>query len=333
MNIKAGILGVGSYLPNRIVDNHYFETIMDTSDEWIKTRTGISERRIVNDEVTSDLATKAALKAIKCANLKPQDIDLIIVATATPDMAFPSTACIVQNNIKAVNAAAFDMSAACSGFIYAMTIAKQFIENKVYKNIVVIGAETLSKVLDYEDRSTAILFGDGAGAVVVGSVEHGGILSTYLGADGSGGEFLNIPAGGSKLPATQQTIDNKLHTIKMSGNDVYKFAVRIMGEASIKALESAKLSTSDIDYLIPHQANIRIIEASAKRLKLGMDKVYVNLNKYGNMSAASIPVALDEAYREGKLKQGDNIVLVGFGGGLTWGSSVIKWSMQGGKNE
>lgn len=334
MNIKAGILGVGSYLPNKKIDNHYFETIMDTSDEWIKTRTGISERRIANnDEVTSDLATKSALKAIKCANLEPQDIDLIIVATATPDMAFPSTACIVQDNIKAVNAAAFDISAACSGFIYAMTIAKQFVENKVYKNIVVIGAETLSRVIDYSDRSTAILFGDGAGAVVVSNVEYGGILSTHLGADGSGGEFLNIPAGGSKLPATQQTIDNRLHTIRMSGNDVYKFAVRIMGEASIKALESAGLNTSDIDYLIPHQANIRIIEASAKRLKLGMDKVYVNLNKYGNMSAASIPVALDEAYREGKLSKGDNIVLVGFGGGLTWGSSVIKWSMQGGKNE
>ena len=334
MNIKAGILGIGSYLPSKILDNHYFEKIMDTSDEWIKTRTGISERRIANEnESTSDLATKAASKAIQSANLKPQDIDLIIVATATPDMAFPSTACIVQHNIEAKNAAAFDISAACSGFIYAITIAKQFVENNVYKNVIVIGAETLSRVLDYDDRSTAILFGDGAGAVVVGSVEDGGILSTYLGADGSGGDFLNIPAGGSKLPATYQTIDSRLHTIKMAGNDVYKFAVRIMGEASIKALEIAKLNTSDIDYLIPHQANIRIIEASAKRLKLGMDKVYVNLNKYGNMSAASIPVALDEAYREGKINKGDNIVLVGFGGGLTWGSSVINWSMQGGKNE
>lgn len=334
MNKKAGILGVGSYLPNKIVGNHYFESIMDTSDEWIKTRTGISERRIANEnEVTSDLATKAALKAIECANLKPQDIDLIIVATATPDMTFPSTACIVQDNIGSNNAAAFDISAACSGFIYAMTIAKQFVENKVYKNVVVIGAETLSRVLDYSDRSTAILFGDGAGAVVVGNVEHGGILSTYLGSDGSGGDYLNIPAGGSKLPATQQTIDNRLHTIKMAGNDVYKFAVRIMSEASIKALEQANLNTSDIDCLIPHQANIRIIEASAKRLKLGMDKVYINLNKYGNMSAASVPVALDEAYREGKINKGDNIVLVGFGGGLTWGSSVINWSMQGGKNE
>lgn len=334
MNNKAGILGVGSFVPEQVIDNFYFEKIMDTSDEWIKTRTGISERRMVNkDETTSDLSTKAALNAIKCANLKPQDIDLIIVATATPDMVFPSTACLVQENIGAINAAAFDISVACSGFIYAMTIAKQFVENKTYKKVLVIGAETLSKVLDYEDRTTAILFGDGAGAVVIGEVLEGGILSTYLGSDGKGKDFLNIPAGGSKLPASKETVENRLHTIKMAGNDVYKFAVRIMSEASLKALEMADLNTDSIDYLIPHQANIRIIEASAKRLKLNMDKVYVNLNKYGNMSAASIPVALDEAFRKGKIHKGDNVVLVGFGGGLTWGSSVINWSIQGGNNE
>lgn len=334
MNNKAGILGVGSFVPEQVIDNFYFEKIMDTSDEWIKTRTGISERRMVNkDETTSDLSTKAALNAIKCANLKPQDIDLIIVATATPDMVFPSTACLVQENIGAINAAAFDISVACSGFIYAMTIAKQFVENKTYKKVLVIGAETLSKVLDYEDRTTAILFGDGAGAVVIGEVLEGGILSTYLGSDGKGKDFLNIPAGGSKLPASKETVENRLHTIKMAGNDVYKFAVRIMSEASLKALEMADLNTDSIDYLIPHQANIRIIEASAKRLKLGMDKVYVNLDKYGNMSAASIPVALDEAFRKGKIHKGDNVVLVGFGGGLTWGSSVINWSIQGGNNE
>ncbi|MCR8745266.1 beta-ketoacyl-ACP synthase III [Romboutsia lituseburensis] len=334
MNNKAGILGVGSFVPEQVIDNFYFEKIMDTSDEWIKTRTGISERRMVNkDETTSDLSTKAALNAIKCANLKPQDIDLIIVATATPDMVFPSTACLVQENIGAINAAAFDISVACSGFIYAMTIAKQFVENKTYKKVLVIGAETLSKVLDYEDRTTAILFGDGAGAVVIGEVLEGGILSTYLGSDGKGKDFLNIPAGGSKLPASKETVENRLHTIKMAGNDVYKFAVRIMSEASLKALEMADLNTDSIDYLIPHQANIRIIEASAKRLKLSMDKVYVNLDKYGNMSAASIPVALDEAFRKGKIHKGDNVVLVGFGGGLTWGSSVINWSIQGGNNE
>lgn len=334
MNKKVGILGVGSYVPQKVVSNFDFEKIMDTSDEWIKTRTGISQRRYADDsEATSDLSTKAALKALECASLTPEDIDLIIVATATPDMIFPSTACLVQENIGAKNAAAFDISVACSGFIYGMTIAKQFVETGMYNNILVIGAETLSRVLDFDDRGTAILFGDGAGAVVVGNVECGGILSTYLGSDGSGADFLNIPAGGSKLPATQNTIDNRLHTIKMAGNDVYKFAVRIMGESSMKALEMANLTSSDIDCLIPHQANIRIIDASAKRLKLDKDKVFVNLHKYGNMSAASVPVALDEAYREGKIKKGDNVVLVGFGGGLTWGASVINWSIQGGSYE
>lgn len=334
MNKKAGILGVGSYLPSKVVDNLYFENKMDTSDEWIRTRTGISERRIANEEeATSDLATKAALNAIKCANLNPQDIDLIIVATATPDMIFPSTACIVQDNIGATKAAAFDISVACSGFIYALSIAKQFIETEAYKNVLVIGAEVLSRVLDYNDRGTCILFGDGAGAVVVSNVDEGGILSTYLGSDGKGKDVLNIPAGGSKLPASKKTVENNLHAIKMSGNDVYRFAVKIMGEASIKALQMANLETNNIDCLIPHQANIRIIEASAKRLKLDMSKVFVNLNKYGNMSAASIPVALDEAYKEGKIKKGDNVVLVGFGGGLTWGASVVNWSINGGKNE
>ena len=328
MNTKAGILGVGSYLPEKIISNFDFEKIMDTSDEWIRTRTGIKERRVADvNEATSDLATKAALNAIKDANLTPEDIDLIIVATITPDMIFPSTACLVQANIKATNAACFDLEAACSGFIYGMTVAKQFIETNTYKHVLVIGAEALSRILDYEDRSTAILFGDGAGAVVMGSVNGGGVLSTNLGSDGNGKDYLNIPAGGSKNPASEETLKNRLHYVKMAGNDVFKFAVRIMQDASIKCVESANLDIQDIDYLIPHQANIRIIEASAKRLKLNMDKVYVNLDRYGNMSAASIPVALDEAYREGKIKKGDNIVLVGFGGGLTWGASVVRWSI------
>ncbi len=334
MNKNAGILGVGSYLPQKIVDNFHFEKIMDTSDEWIKARTGISERRMAEeDESSSDLGTKAALKAIECAKLSPEDIDLIIVATSTPDMIFPSTACLIQANIGAHNAAAFDVSAACSGFVYGLSIGEQFIKSGIHKNVLVIGTEVMSRILDYSDRSTAILFGDGAGAVVIGNVDEGGILSTYLGSDGRGKDFLKIPAGGSKLPASKNTVENRLHNIQMAGNDVYKFAVRIMGESSLKALEIANLSTDEIDYLIPHQANIRIIEASAKRLKLDMDKVYVNLDKYGNMSAASIPVAMDEAYRQGKINKGDNVVLVGFGGGLTWGSSVIKWSIQGGNNE
>ncbi|MBC8631060.1 ketoacyl-ACP synthase III [[Eubacterium] tenue] len=328
MNTKAGILGVGSYLPEKIISNFDLEKIMDTSDEWIRTRTGIKERRVADvNEATSDLATKAALNAIKDANLTPEDIDLIIVATITPDMIFPSTACLVQANIKAANAACFDLEAACSGFIYGMTVAKQFIETNTYKHVLVIGAEALSRILDYEDRSTAILFGDGAGAVVMGSVNGGGVLSTNLGSDGNGKDYLNIPAGGSKNPASEETLKNRLHYVKMAGNDVFKFAVRIMQDASIKCVESANLDIQDIDYLIPHQANIRIIEASAKRLKLNMDKVYVNLDRYGNMSAASIPVALDEAYREGKIKKDDNIVLVGFGGGLTWGASVVRWSI------
>ena len=328
MNTKAGIVGVGSYVPKNIISNFDLEKIMDTSDEWIKTRTGIRERRIVDEnEATSDLATKAALNAIKDANLTPEDIDLIIVATITPDMIFPSTACLVQANIKATKAACFDLEAACSGFIYGITVAKQFIESDTYKHVLVIGAEALSRILDYEDRSTAILFGDGAGAVVMGPVSEGGVLSTSLGSDGNGKDYLNIPAGGSKTPASEDSIKNRLHFIKMAGTDVFKFAVRIMQDASVECIKSANLEIQDIDYLIPHQANIRIIEASAKRLKLSMDKVYVNLDKYGNMSAASIPVALDEAYREGKIKKGDNIVLVGFGGGLTWGASVVRWSI------
>lgn len=334
MNKNAGILGVGSYLPQKIVDNFHFEKIMDTSDEWIKARTGISERRMAEeDESSSDLGTKAALKAIECAKLSPEDIDLIIVATSTPDMILPSTACLIQANIGAHNAVAFDVSAACSGFVYGLSIGEQFIKSGIHKNVLVIGTEVMSRILDYNDRSTAILFGDGAGAVVIGNVDEGGILSTYLGSDGRGKDFLKVPAGGSRLPASKTTVENRLHNIQMAGNDVYKFAVRIMGESSLKALEMANLSTDDIDYLIPHQANIRIIEASAKRLKLDMDKVYVNLDKYGNMSAASIPVAMDEAYRQGKINKGDNVVLVGFGGGLTWGASVIKWSIQGGNNE
>ncbi|CEN84837.1 3-oxoacyl-ACP synthase [[Clostridium] sordellii] len=328
MNTKAGIVGVGSYVPKNIISNFDLEKIMDTSDEWIKTRTGIRERRIVDEnEATSDLATKAALNAIKDANLTPEDIDLIIVATITPDMIFPSTACLVQANIKGTKAACFDLEAACSGFIYGITVAKQFIESDTYKHVLVIGAEALSRILDYEDRSTAILFGDGAGAVVMGPVSEGGVLSTSLGSDGNGKDYLNIPAGGSKTPASEDSIKNRLHFIKMAGSDVFKFAVRIMQDASVECIKSANLEIQDIDYLIPHQANIRIIEASAKRLKLSMDKVYVNLDKYGNMSAASIPVALDEAYREGKIKKGDNIVLVGFGGGLTWGASVVRWSI------
>lgn len=323
----VGITGTGSYLPDRILTNHEMEKIVDTSDEWIKTRTGIQSRRISDEKTAaSDLATKAAQRAMMDAGISAEELDLIIVATVTPDMAFPSTACIVQKNLGAVNAAAFDVEAACTGFIYAMTIGEQFIKTGFYNNALIIGTETLSKFIDWQDRNTCVLFGDGAGAVILERTEEGtGILSSYLGADGKSGGCLTLPAGGSRMPATYDTVKERLHYVKMDGNDVYKFAVRIMGTAALKALEKSNIALDDIDFLIPHQANIRIIEAAAKRLKLPMEKVYVNLDQYGNMSAASVAVALDEAAKKGLINKGDTIVLVAFGGGLTWGSSVIKW--------
>ncbi|MDD4834315.1 MAG: ketoacyl-ACP synthase III [Lutispora sp.] len=324
----AGIIGTGSYVPETILKNSYFEEKLDTNDEWIVSRTGIKERRKVKPEMaTSDIATYAALKAIEDAKLTPMDLDMIIVATVTSDMSFPSTACIIQKNIGAEKAAAFDISAACSGFIYGLSIASQFVKSGSKKNILVIGAETLSKITDYDDRNTCILFGDGAGAAIVSCVEEGfGILSAYLGSDGRGGDLLKLPAGGSRMPASRETIANSQHFIKMDGSEVFKFAIKIMGEAAEKALSLCGMEKEDIDYLIPHQANIRIIESATKRLKISKDKVFVNVDKYGNMSAASIAVALDEAKRTNKLNKGDVVVLVGFGGGLTWGSAVMKWT-------
>jgi 3-oxoacyl-[acyl-carrier-protein] synthase-3 len=325
---SAGIIGTGSYLPEKVITNKDLEKLVDTSDEWIITRTGIRERRIAEDnQATSDLGTIAAQRAIKDAGISAQDIDLIIAATVTPDMSFPSTACIIQNNIKAVNAAAFDIEAACSGFIYALTMANQFIATGLYKNVLVVGAECLSRFTNWKDRNTCILFGDGAGAVVVSRVEQGyGILSQYLGADGSGGDLLDVKAGGSRLPASAETIEDSLHYIHMDGSEVFKFAVRIMVTAAEEAIRLAGISKEDLDYLVPHQANIRIINGAAKRLNMSTEKVWVNLDKYGNMSGASVPVALDEAVRSRKIKKGDNICLVGFGGGLTWASAILKWA-------
>ena len=304
--------------------------MVDTNNEWIIDRTGISERRIVDDNIaTSDIAVKAAQNALADAGVKPEEIDLIIVATLTPDMVFPSAACVVQNKLQAVNAAAFDLSAACSGFVYAMSVGSQFIQSGMYKKVLIVAAESLSKITNWEDRNTCVLFGDGAGAAVLGPVEEGyGILGVELGADGSGAEFLHMPAGGSLYPATLETVKNKMHYIHMNGNEVFKFAIKIMGEAAYKALEDAGLDTKDVDCLIPHQANIRIIKSAAKRLHLPMDKVFVNVNKYGNTSAASIPIALAEAVKERHFKKGDIIVLVGFGAGLTWASCVLKWSKE-----
>ncbi len=327
MNNGIGIIGSGSYVPEKVMSNYDLEKLVDTSDEWIRTRTGISERRILEaDKAASFMATEAAKKAIDNANIKREDIDLIIVSTVTPDMMFPSTACLVQNNLNCVNAAAFDLEAACSGFLYGISVAYSFIKAGIYKNVLLIGAEVLSRVVDWTDRNTCVLFGDGAGAVVISEVPEGkGILGIELGADGSGAHFLAQPAGGSRMPASEETLRNKLHSINMEGNEVFKFAVRKMEDASLKVVEKSGLKVEDIDYLIPHQANMRIIESARKKLKLDEDKVFINLNKYGNMSSASIPVALDEAIKEGKIKEDDTVLLVGFGGGLTWGATIIKW--------
>jgi 3-oxoacyl-[acyl-carrier-protein] synthase-3 len=327
MNKNAGIIGIGSYVPEKIITNADLEQTMDTSDEWIFERTGIRERRVAAPhEATSDLATIAARKALEDANLTADEIDLIIVATTTPDMLFPSTALLVQDNLRAGNAVAFDISAACSGFIYALVTGSQFILSGIYSKILVIGAETLSRITDNTDRNTGMLFGDGAGAVILSDVCDGsGILGIDLGSDGSGSELLKVPAGGSRSPATIKTVDHRQHFIEMNGTEVFKFAVKVMGETTSKALHKANLLPRDLDYIVPHQANIRIIQSAAKKLGLPMEKVIVNVDKYGNTSSASVPLALDEAVKSGKISNGDIIALVGFGGGLTWASSIIKW--------
>ncbi len=323
----AKITGLGYSVPKGILTNDDFSHIVDTSDEWIVTRTGIRERHIADaNTATSDLATEAATRALKSAGLVAEDLDMIIVGTATSDMIFPATACIVQYNIGAKNAAAYDISAACSGFLYGLSIARGFIISGMYENILVIGAETLSKITNYEDRTTCVLFGDGAGAVVVSpSQDEKGILSTFIRSDGSGTDFLNMPGGGSRRPASNETVEKHMHSIHMAGNDVFKFAVRAMGEATERALSSTNLKADEVDLLIPHQANMRIIQATAKRVKIPMERVYVNLDRYGNTSAASIPIALNEAHESGRIKADDLIVLVAFGGGYAWGSVAIRW--------
>lgn len=323
----VGILGMGSYVPERVLTNRELESMVNTSDQWIVERSGIRERRIAAPgQATSDLALEAAHKALKDANLKPEDVDLIIVATNTPDSLLPAVGCIVQDRLGAARAGAFDLLAGCTGFIYALSVAVQFINSGMYRHVLVIGAETLSRIVDWEDRNTCVLFGDGAGAVVVGPVPGGyGIMHTKLGSDGSGGHFLCLPAGGSRLPANRDTVDNKMHFVRMNGREVFKFAVRTCGDGSLEALEEAGLSVGKLDFLIPHQANIRIIEAAAKRLDLPMDRVLVNVDRYGNTSTASIPLALEEAVDHGKIKDGDNIVMTGFGAGLTWAVAVLRW--------
>lgn len=324
---SAGITGTGASLPPKVMTNQELEKIVDTTDEWIRSRTGIHERRIAEKGVaTSDLAAEAGKMALKNAGLDPAELDLILVCTITPDMTFPSTACFVQDKIGAYNAAAFDLAAGCSGFVYGLTVATQFIETGLYKNILVIGAEILSRFLNWEDRGTCVLFGDGAGAVVMSRVEKGyGVLAVELGADGSGADHLKLPYGGSLNPINRENCESPDRYLTMAGSEVFKFAVRIMGEAAANVIKKVGLNQEQIDWFIPHQANIRIIEAAARRLELPMDRVYVNLHKYGNTSAASIPIALHEAVTEGRIKKDDNLVLVGFGTGLTWASCVIKW--------
>lgn len=323
---KVGIIGVGEYLPKKILSNADLEKMVDTSDEWITTRTGIKQRRLASSqEAASDLAINAAKEALKDARVKPQDLDLIIVATITPDMQFPSTACLVQAALGTKNAVCFDISAACAGFVYAIVVAQQFIARGTYKNALVVGTEVLSSITDWQDRSTCVLFGDGAGAAVLSEVKSGGILSTYLGGDGTLADLLMLPGGGSRNPATHKTIDKRLHYLKMEGNEIFKSAVKIMTDAAQIALKQTGLKCSDIDLVIPHQANIRIIMAMAKRLGLPQEKIYLNIEKYGNMSSASTATALCEAVRIGRIKKGDIILLDAFGAGLVWGACLIKW--------
>ncbi|PLS15473.1 3-oxoacyl-ACP synthase [Bacillus sp. M6-12] len=308
--MNAGVWGMGRYLPEKVVTNADLEKVMDTSDEWIRTRTGIEERRIAGDEMdTSDLAYQAALKAIENAKIDAEDIDMILVATVTPDQPFPSMACVLQEKLGAKKAAAMDISAACAGFMYGMVTGGQFIQSGAYKTVLVIGVEKLSKITDWNDRNTAVLFGDGAGAAIMGPVSDGkGILSFELGSDGSGGNHLY----------------HKDH-LKMNGREVYKFAVRQMGESCINVLKKADLKKEDVDLLVPHQANIRIMEASRERLELPAEKMSKTIHKYGNTSAASIPIALVEELEAGKIKDNDLIVMVGFGAGLTWGAIALRW--------
>ena len=326
---RAKILSTGSYLPEKVMTNHDLEEIVETSDEWITKRTGIKKRHIASDdEAASDLAVKAINNALDQANLDVKDLDLILVATVTPDTDFPSTGCWIQKKLKAKQIPAFDISAACSGFIYGLTTARSFIESGLYENIALVGVETLSKIINWNDRSTCVLLGDGAGAVILGPAEEdeeSGILSSYLGADGSKGELLIKRAGGSLNPTTQETLDKDMHYLEMKGREVFKQAVRVMKRSSIKALKTAGIKEKDIDLLITHQANIRIIDSLGKRLHVPDDNVHVTVDEHANTSSASIPLALDDANRKNKLKRGDNVLLTAFGGGLTWGSVVLRW--------
>jgi 3-oxoacyl-[acyl-carrier-protein] synthase-3 len=324
---RAAIAGMGVAVPEKVLTNFDFEKFLDTSDEWITQRTGIHQRRVVSGEQsTATLATDAARAALADAKAQPQDLDLIICATVTPEMPFPATACFVQNALGAKDIPAFDINAACSGFIYALTVASQFIQTGAYKKILVVGADTLTRITDYSDRGSCILFGDGAGAVVLEPTDQPGrgILYNVLHADGSGWDYIHVPAGGSRTPASHQTVDARGHYVKMRGRDVYKFAVEKMQWLLEDCMKQCGLSVGDIDMVVPHQVNSRIILSAAEKFSLPIDKVYMNIDRYGNTSAASVPLAMEEARRAGKIGPGSLILLVAFGAGLTWAGSVIR---------
>ena len=324
---RAKITGTGSCVPAGVLTNADFEEMVDTSDEWITARTGIKERRIAGKgESSSTFACRAAENALEMAGCAAQELDRIIVATITPDTPTPSVSCVLQARLGADNAAAFDISAGCTGFLYALSLGDSLIRCGECEKILVVGVETLSKITDYQDRTTCVLFGDGSGSVVLErSEDEQGILSTHLYSDGSRGEFLYIPGGGSAMPASHASVDARAHYLKMDGNKVFKIAVKSLEEAALKALEHNNITGEDIALLVPHQANDRIIQAIAKRLKLGPEKVFVNIHKYGNTSSASVPIALDEANRQNRIKENDLVLLDAFGSGFTWGSALIKW--------
>ncbi|MBI1883053.1 MAG: ketoacyl-ACP synthase III [Chlamydiae bacterium] len=321
------IIGTATYLPEKVLTNDDLQKMVQTSDEWIVERTGIRERRIASQDVyASDLGAEAAKRALKDAGVEASRIDLLIVATMSPDMLCPSTACVIQQKIEAWNAAAFDLSAACSGFLYALDVAKKFLESGEYKTALVIGTEKLSSLVNWKDRTTCILFGDGAGAAVLKKGEKGhSILGIWLGADGRGTDLLKIPAGGSMLPASRETVDKDQHCIQMDGREVYKRAIDVMCRISQESLQKSGLKKEDIQLFVPHQANKRIIDSVAKRLSFPEEKVFLNVDRYGNTSAASIILALDDAKREGRLHKGDHVLIAVFGAGFTWGGAVLKW--------
>jgi 3-oxoacyl-[acyl-carrier-protein] synthase-3 len=325
--MRAKIIGTGSYVPHSVLTNFDLERSVDTSDQWITERTGIRSRHIASSgEGSSSLGTKAAASALSCAHLDQADVDLIIVATCTPDMPFPSTACLIQRNLGATAAVAFDISAACSGFLFALSIADHYIRAETYRNVLVVGTEVMSSVTDSTDRTTCILFGDGAGAAVVQGVDgENGILSNHLHSNGQRWDLICVPGGGSQQPLSETVLNERLNFIKMRGSATFKLAVKMMEQAAREALSAHHLTIDDIDIFIPHQANSRIIEATAERLQLPMERVVMNIGQYGNTSAASIPLALDEMVRANRIKDGTRVLLVAFGSGLTWASTLIRW--------